>query len=361
MAAADQPQTLSAFQLSYEGGSEMAKRDLSDRKLLKRAGVVAAVLVVAVVLQTTGANPAVSQSPELVAFPATSPVSLDTDAAAWGDASQIEIPLTAQQVVWPFGGTVPTLKAAALHSEGRIYIRLEWQDATRDDDVVSLDTFVDAAAVEFPATAATSVPALCMGQADGGVNIWQWRAGAAEGRPNSITELSENGYVDLPPSEDDLYFPARAAGNVVSHPHVIQDLVATGFGSLDAASDQELQGAATWDGERWSVVFARELTSGAEDKISLGEGASTDVAFAVWDGSEQERNGSKSISAFVSMQVVGEVVVSAGGATAADGSAKSSDGYDKFKLVVWVLSGLFVALIFWFTTFQSAESESSER
>ncbi len=360
MEAVARPNMPLAFQLSYEGTSDMPKRVLGDRTLMKRAGVVAAVLVIAVVLQTLGANPAVSQSPELLAFPAASPVSLDTDAAAWSDASQIEIPLTAQQVVWPFGGTVPTLKASALHSEGMIYVRLEWQDATRDDDVASVDSFVDAAAIEFPATAATSVPALCMGQADGGVNIWQWRAGAADGRPNNITELSENGYVDLYPSEDDLYFPARAAGNVVSQPHVIQDLVATGFGTIDAAEDQELQGAATWDGERWSVVFARQLTSGAEEKISLGEGVSTDVAFAVWDGHEQERNGSKSISAFVSLQVVGEDGVVAEDAVAADRAAESSDDYDPLMLMI-VLSGLFVVLVIWLVTLQPAEAEKSEQ
>jgi hypothetical protein len=272
----------------------------------KRLAAALAVVIVAASLQILGANPAAPQSPELMAYRATSSVGMDPHAGIWRRAPRTEIPLTAQQSVWPFGGSVPMLEARALHRDGMLYIRLQWDDTTRDDDVTGIRDFVDAAAVEFPAAAATSVPALCMGQADNGVNIWQWRAGGADGRPHDITELSANGYVDRYPSTDDLYFPGRAAGNVVSQPHAVQDLVATGFGSLEAAVDQEVRGAAIWEHQEWSVVFSRELTNGAEEKISLGEGASTDVAFAVWDGREEERNGLKSISTFVSLRVVGE-------------------------------------------------------
>lgn len=284
----------------------MADPERSGSRRRRRVAMVAAVVLVAASMQVLGANPAVPQSPELIAYRATSPVGLDPDSGAWKRAAEIEMPLTAQQVVWPFGGSVPMLEARALHRDGMLYIRLDWTDATVDDEVSGLDDFVDAAAVEFPASAATSVPSLCMGQADNGVNIWQWRAGAHEGRPDDISELSPNGYVDHYPSTDELYYPARAAGNIVSQPRAVQDLVAGGFGTLEAAVDQQVQGGSTRHGNRWSVVFARELTNGAEEKISLGEGMSTDVVFAVWDGHEQERNGSKSISAFVTLRVVAE-------------------------------------------------------
>ncbi len=167
----------------------------------------------------------------------------------------------------------------------------------------AFESFVDAAAVEFPSVAETSVPALCMGQADNGVNIWQWRAGAENGRPSDITELSENGYVDQYPSTDELYFPALAAGNIVAQPHAVQDLVATGFGQLEAAEQQGLQGTAKWENGRWAVVFARQLTEATAEKIEFGEGVRTDVAFAVWDGHEDERNGMKSVSVFVSLKI----------------------------------------------------------
>jgi complex iron-sulfur molybdoenzyme family reductase subunit gamma len=198
------------------------------------------------------------------------------------------------------------LETQAVHSEGVLYIRMSWDDDTRDARVIGVDQFADAAAVEFPARAASSVPALCMGQADGGVNIWHWRAGNQEGLPESIEDLSASGYVDRYPSTDELYFPARAAGNPVSLPHPVQDLVAVGFGTLTPAVDQAVRGIAVWDRGRWSVVFARELSHQAAEHVDLGEGASSDIAFAVWDGSEGERDGIKSVSQLMILDVAAE-------------------------------------------------------
>jgi len=280
--------------------TDLIGRHLSGRT---RSKVLVLVVAAAFTLQLLGVNPAVSQSQVLTAFEASDDPGLDPFAAAWIDAPTVEMALTSQQLTWPFGGSSNLLEARALHRDGMLYIRMSWDDATRDGRTLQVDHFSDAAAVEFPARAASSVPSICMGQTDGGVNIWQWRAGNEDGLPDSVEDLSPTGYVDRYPSTEELYFPAREAGNPVAQSHPVQNLVSVGFGSLSPAADQDVKGAAEWANGRWSVVFARELSHHAAEQVSLGEGASSDIAFAVWNGSEGERNGIKSVSQFVVLEV----------------------------------------------------------
>lgn len=267
----------------------------------RRLAVAAAIAATALVLQLQRTQPAVSQALELDSYQVSDEGDLiDPSASAWRRASSVDLPLTAQQAAWPMGGgSVPMLEARALHTDTMLYLRVSWTDDTEDSEAVAVDQFVDAAAIEFPAVADSSVPALCMGQSDSGVNIWHWQAGRTDGRADTIEELSANGYVDRYPSTDDLYFPARAAGNPVAAPAAMSDLVAVGFGTLAPASDQNLQGRADYADGRWQVVFARELSDESVDQIDLDTTATADIAFAVWDGSAGERNGKKSVSQFV--------------------------------------------------------------
>ncbi|MCP3991620.1 MAG: hypothetical protein GY724_21280 [Actinomycetia bacterium] len=261
-------------------------------------------MAIALTLQLVGAQPAVSQSGELMAYSVSRDPGLDPGASTWRTAPTVEVALSAQQSTWPFGGgSIRGLEAQAVHTDDMLYIRMSWADDTSNSDALAVDQFVDAAAIEFPAQAASSVPALCMGQSDSGVNIWHWQAGADGGRPESIEELSSNGYVDRYPSTDDLYFPAREAGNPVATRPPIQNLVALGFGTLEPADDQLVQGGAEWASGRWSVVFARELSHESAEQVDLGGEVTTDVVFAVWDGEADERNGMKSVSPFVVLYV----------------------------------------------------------
>lgn len=275
-------------------------------KLIRRRGMalLAIVAVAAIALQVADVDPAVAQIPELTAHEISSSGALDPGARLWDRAKPVAMPLSAQEGVWPFGGgSVSMVEVRAVHTDTELFIKLAWKDATIDDQALGVDQFVDAAAVEFPSEARSSVPALCMGQADGGVNIWYWQAGMSQGRPQTIEELSEYGYVDLYPSTDDLYFPARAAGNPVATPLLVTDLVAVGFGTLSHASVQNVQGRSVRSNGGWEVVFSRGLSDASIDQIDLGEEPTVDVAIAVWDGSRGERDGRKSVSQFVLLNV----------------------------------------------------------
>lgn len=267
----------------------------------------AAILVAAVALQLLGANPAVSQSPELVAWAAGDP-GLDPEAAIWRDIPPLEVPLSAQGMTYPMSmRSIPMLRVRAIVNRGVLYMRVDWDDQTRDDTSARVDAFADAVAIELPSNAASSVPSVCMGQADTGVSIWQWRADSERDVQAAVADAFPGGYVDVAPGLGDLSFPARAVGNpyAASGAGPVQDLVATGFGTLGPAAVQTVRGRGAWQGSGWAVVFARPLAAPGPDQPTLRLHDVSDLALAVWDGSQGDRNGKKSVSSFVRLVLSG--------------------------------------------------------
>jgi hypothetical protein len=287
----------------------MKLRTLISARRRRLAGVCA-VLLVAGLLQFSGVNPASSQSAELIAYAAGSDPGLDPASEVWDSARAVEVPLTAQAGMYFAGGRVRTVSARALHHNGRLFVRTEWTDNTADDTSTRVEDFSDAVAVEFPAQSAASVPAVCMGQADGGVNIWQWRADSDTG-VGAPSEVYANTLVDGYPSDEAVFYTARAAGNPVANnaeTGPVQTLVAQLFGTLSPASSQNVQGKGVHNDGRWAVVFSREFESADQEQAAFGVDTTTDIAFAVWDGSNDERNGRKSVSGFVKLFVSPEAV-----------------------------------------------------
>lgn len=275
----------------------------------------AAVLATAAALQLGGANPAESQTTQLVAWTAPSDPGLDPMAPAWDRGTGVQVPLVGQAGTY-FGGqsTIPTLTAQALQYDGTLYVRVEWADATRDDSAVRVQDFADGAALEFPARAANTVPSICMGQADAGVNIWHWRADSETG-PRDPRAIYVNTLSDGAPVN---FYTAREAGNPYSQPDApaVQNLVAQAFGTLSTATVQDVAGHGVYEDGRWAVVFARKFERGGAGLVSFDDAQKTDMAFAVWNGSEGQRNGNKSISQFVTLSLPPGMATGAGGSNA---------------------------------------------
>lgn len=152
-------------------------------------------------------------------------------------------------------GTVRLVKVQVAHNGADIAFRLEWADETQNADHGDGTVFPDAAAILFPTKG--DAPLNTMGSAKAPVNAWYWRANFPEGEA--------------------------------------QNLLATGLGSTQQTSKSVTQARARWTRGRWQVVFTRPLTAG-RDGVRLSRKKSTKVAFAVWEGSSQERAGLKSVS-----------------------------------------------------------------
>lgn len=275
-------------------------------RYLRGPAVVAVVLAAAAVLQVLDANPAASQNQSLTAFAAGDDPGLDPASVAWKDARKVQVALTAQPAAYPQGGgSIKAVSAQAVHHNGTLYLRLEWDDATQDATTARPTEFADAVAVEFPAKPATTVPSICMGQADQGVNIWQWRADGEAGADQPLA-VFKNGFVDWYPDEkDQTWYPARAAGNLYANPEAgpVQDLVAFAFGTIGPAPSQAVKGKGVYSNGKWAVVLARPFETAGAGQAGFTAGAKTDMAFAVWDGSQGERNGMKSTSQFVTLSL----------------------------------------------------------
>ncbi|MEO8423941.1 MAG: ethylbenzene dehydrogenase-related protein [Actinomycetota bacterium] len=269
----------------------------------RKIAVLAVMALAAFTLRIANANPAQSQSTTLTAWRVDRDPGLDPLAGVWKDVPPIEVPLTAQQGVYPLGGgTVATVRTQAVHYQGRLYLRVEWADGSHDVTTDQVTSFADATAVEFPSETSSSVPAVCMGQAGGGVNIWQWRADRQADQ--AALNAGDEPVVDYYPSRSDLWFPARAVGNpyaaVTGNP--VQNLAAQSFGTIGPTREQPVTGRAAYEDGRWHVVYSRSFSSAGADQPAFAVGDDTDIAFAVWDGSNGDRDGQKQVSQFVQME-----------------------------------------------------------
>lgn len=152
-------------------------------------------------------------------------------------------------------GKLAGLQVAGLHNGDVLALRLSWSSEGRDT-IRDLDQFVDGIAVMFPLSARAS--AVTMGSPGEPVNAWYWKADS---------------------------------------PDKPFDVVAEGYGTSvrrDSA-DSGLQSAARYQANQWQVVLARKLDAGNRH-AQFWPGTPLKIAFALWDGGNQERAGRKSFS-----------------------------------------------------------------
>ncbi len=217
-------------------------------------------------------------------------VSLSPLDKAWEKASPAVAPLIPQIFTTPHGGgSVKSVEARCLVTETDVSIRVSWEDATQNVRLDAGGRFVDACALEFPARE-NAMPSPFMGEKGNPVNVWHWRSVADE------AHRYEKAYVDY-------YRPGAIDQHVAFATEPAQSLFAEGFGTLTPGAVQDVQAAGVWKDGRWTVVFRRALTS--REGVSFKRNGTIPVAFAVWDGEDQERNGAKSLSLWHTL-VVGD-------------------------------------------------------
>ena len=231
----------------------------------------------------------------------------DPTSTLWDLAPEAEIPLSGQNITAPFNlnSTIDTIRTRSLHNGAWIAFRMEWDDSTEDYGGGS-DDFRDSVALQFPVHGGE--PFVCMGFVDSEVNIFHWRADFQrniEEGPLSIQDIFPN--VDVtqyPQAMDPGFTSARRVGTPIAaatKPSPVEDLTATGFGTLESQDQVDVTGWGNWDGEKWSVVIARPLVTSDPLDTQFEAGTEAPVAFAVWNGDNQEVNGKKSVSAWVNM------------------------------------------------------------
>ena len=326
--------------------------------------LIAVVAVVAAVLTFYKMPVASSQGLTLVMGQVADELPLtDPNSALWQESTAIEVPLSAQIIARPIlpETNVKAITVRGLHNDDQLAFLVEWADETQNDSMVRVQDFRDSVAVQFPL--AEGPPFYCMGQEGGNVNIWHWKADwqadivARQDVDTTYPDMYVDDYtfaepvsdVSVGPADytDPNYLPAFAAGNLFAaavHDSPVEDLVAGGFGGLTSQSleEQNVQGHGVWADGKWRVIFSRNLASTETDDINFTPGQVYSIAFAAWDGANDERNGQKSTSQWVSLQFERAAPLAA--------SASSSESNIRLigtlSIVAVIISGLTVIVIF---------------
>ncbi|MFQ5719482.1 MAG: c-type cytochrome [Acidobacteriota bacterium] len=230
------------------------------------------------------------------------------DVAAWDGVPAISIAL---RPLWQRPGWPPRLTVRTLHDDRTVRFLLEWPDDHPDRTVGRVDDFVDAVALMLPSRT-DGVAFIGMGSGVGPedpgatVHIWQWRAtqgaGPAQAYPRLVRDA--NPLEALPRA-----FPARVAENPLSGPAgktgqvpAVLEYTAAGPGSVTIvpAAARRGDGTGVWQDGHWRVALDLPMTGGEPD---LSDGTTTLAALAVWDGAAGDRNGQKTITPWVRLEI----------------------------------------------------------
>ncbi len=294
-----------------------------------------------------GLGLALIQIPLAISQPVTLPVkqtkgSIPMDAAhpLWESAPAIVVPLSGQTITTPMHPniSVKSVMVRAVTNGKEIGVWMNWADQTKNDTTIGPQDFRDQAAVQFPVNTSGAPPFQCMGQSGGTVNIWRWNAEWQKDLGKRIAGIWS--VTDQYPSmASDLYmqepaggvtFPDRVglaegpfneaawSGNIMADPALrassVEDLNANGFSTLTTQPNQNVTGNGLWEpygsikggcciGPSWRVVMKRAIVTSDDNDVQFTSGASIPVAFAVWDGTNVERNGMKGISTWFTLRM----------------------------------------------------------
>lgn len=226
-------------------------------KLLKRAVTIGLIAAGGLASLSTTAAPAVQPPAKTIRVLSAVADAASPSAAIWKKAPVTEVAL---QPAFPghvsIVGTPATqrISAQAVRSGERLYLRLAWSDPTASTSIHDTDKFVDSAAVQFPINGKSDTLAF-MGDPAHPVNVWQWRADGS-----------------------------------------VRNIVAKGFGTATYVPSEALRAAAERTAQGWSVVLARPLQASRDEGVSLQGLRRIPVAFAAWDGGNEERDGFKAVT-----------------------------------------------------------------
>lgn len=228
---------------------------MSDRRTAAAIGVLVVGLLVASVVLPAVAMGKPANQVAVTSMPGADAKLADPTAPVWNDAETTEVPLSSAPSGLPNAKDTATsaVDVRAVTTDDQLFVRMHWQDPTKNTSTDSPRAFADGVAMQLPADPATHPP-IALGSTSTPVNVWYWNA-------------------------------ANGA----------EQIVGGGMGSI-THMDDDIQTNAVYEDGGWTVVLHRSLTSQAENHASLTLDRDVDVAFAVWDGANGERSGHHAVS-----------------------------------------------------------------
>lgn len=219
----------------------------------------------------------------------------------WDSLTPTKVNLMRQAMVLPWGKSLASpLRVRAFHNEKDIYFYLQWNDNT-EDIARDVGRFPDATAIMFPTEKKVPASTILMGFM-GRADIWQWKASVDAEYWESNPPAAKKAYSDFyyPFEEEELLNVSK-----LKPKSAVTDLVTIRVGTLTPKEQQFVQGKGIWKGNSWHVVMKRSLgisRTSEFDTVFIRETKQL-CAFAVWNGSNGDRGGRKSISDWIVLEV----------------------------------------------------------
>ena len=288
---------------------------------MKRVYLILLIIaILAVVATMTRSSPVRAISANIVSTFVESPLPVDdANAVLWKRSMPTEVPMSAQTNTQPMSlnPAIRSMNIRSLNNGEQIAFLLEWNDKAKDVGG-GVSGFRDSVALQFPVKSDDIVgDFICMGIGLKGeetalIDILHWRADfqrdIKEGYAD-IKHIFPNMAVNFYPEPDLVMFrTAEAAGNPLARRErstPIEDVSAEGYGTLESQESMEALGWGEWENGQWQVIIARPLKSADPSNAQLQLGQLTTIALATWDGANQEVNGNKSVSSWLSLGIEG--------------------------------------------------------
>ncbi len=227
------------------------------------------------------------------------PLPVGPGSDAWRDVPEQSLHMFP---LWWRDDADPGLVVQAAHDAKDLVIQLSWHDATANERSMRPEDFVDMAAIQL--SRAGEEPFMGMGSEETPVELWQWRPGipeqaaAAPGQGNGTTVEASPPAALRDISTPD-YTTARAAGNLLAElrpPGFSMIAAGPGTSTFRPAASQAVKAQARWQDGQWFVTFRRPLQVSPELGMPLRIGEPLAVAFAIWNGEENDRASRKVIT-----------------------------------------------------------------
>ena len=205
---------------------------------------------------------------------------------------------------------IETINFSSVNNGEQLAVRLRWKDPTPDEDQTLGDQYLDQAAMQFALGSVTlhthghNEPFFGMGNRGKPVNIWHWRSGLEKALEKAEDEEYQ-GDVDMDALVFGGQFSSPAAALNRPQETAITELNAEGFGTVtpQPADNQHVIGSGQWKDGEWTVVFLRDMIPLGKWDINLTSKDPILVAFAVWDGLKEDRNGRKVVSVWQRLNI----------------------------------------------------------
>ncbi|MEE9258839.1 MAG: ethylbenzene dehydrogenase-related protein [Nitrospinaceae bacterium] len=210
-------------------------------------------------------------------------------------------------------GAIETINVSSVNNGEQLAVRLRWEDPTKDTfSELTQDVFRDGVAVQFALGSVTlhthghNEPFFGMGNRNKPVNIWHWKAGLEETLEAEEELEYSTGGVDM----DALIF-----GGIMSNPvfklsrtseNAVEELNAEGFGTVtpQPLDNQNVEGYGEYKDGIWTVVFVRDMPKTGKWDVDFKRKDPVLMAFAVWDGLKEDRNGRKVVSVWQRLNIL---------------------------------------------------------